>query len=745
MLMQISKAVICTVQAATVPTADPPAMSEPLPPPLQRLVHGRSHEPHAWLGVHVDGGVRVVRAWLPGASEAWLEPGARPMHRLHRHGLFLAPYDGPASGYRLRWRDAAGREYEGPDPYACSPGLDADDLTDFNRGRHRRAWTLLGAQPMTRDDLTGTRFSVWAPNAERVSVVGDFNGWDGRRHPMSVHGESGVWELFLPGVGPGALYKYELLPRDGGEPLLKTDPYGRSFELRPGTAARVPAPSRHAWLDQDWMQARPDWRDAPMAVYEVHLGSWRRRADGGFLDYRELAAQLTGYLADTGFTHVELLPITEHPLDASWGYQSTGFFAPTSRYGDPDDFRAFVDWMHRHGYGVILDWVPGHFPRDDWALARFDGTPLYEHADPQRAQTPDWGTLHFNFERFEVRSFLLSSALYWLQEFHLDGLRVDAVAAMLYLDFGRGPGQWTANVFGGHEDLAAVSLLRELNTATHGDCPGTFTVAEESSAWPAVTRPTWLGGLGFSMKWNMGWMHDTLGYFGHDPVHRSYHHDALTFGRLYAFDENFVLPYSHDEVVHGKGTLLARMPGDRWQRLANLRLLLALQFTWPGKKLLFMGQEFGAEAEWDEQRALDWAQATAPEHAAIRALVAELSRLYRRLPALHGWDFDARGFDWIDCHDAPHSVISFLRRYHEQQLAVVLNGTPVPRHGYRLGLPGPGHWRERLNTDSHWYGGSDLGNGGAVVVETVPWQGQPCSAVLTLPPLGALLLERVAG
>ncbi|WP_217647884.1 1,4-alpha-glucan branching protein GlgB [Dokdonella immobilis] len=617
---------------------------------------------------------------------------------------------------------------------------DAHALAEFGRGKHCRAWTLLGAHSAILEGVPGTRFAVWAPNAAAVSVAGDFNDWDVARNWMTACDDSGVWRAFLPGVGPGSLYKFALRARDGAL-MLRSDPYGRSFERRPGTAARVTAPSRHAWADHDWVRHRPDWREAPMAIYELHLGCWRRGEDGRFLNYREIAGQLVAYLADTGFTHVEVLPITEHPHDPSWGYQSTGFFAPTSRYGEPDDFRAFVDLLHQHHYGVILDWVPGHFPRDEGALARFDGTALYEHADPRRAGTPDWGTLHFNFARHEVRSFLLSSALYWLEEFHLDGLRVDAVAAMLYLDYGRRPGEWTPNPFGGREDLAATDFLRELNVITHGQCPGTFTIAEESSAWPAVSRPTWLGGLGFSMKWNMGWMHDVLGYFGRDPVHRSYHQDELTFGRLYAYDENFVLPLSHDEVVHGKGTLLRRMPGDRWQRFANLRLLLALQFTWPGRKLLFMGQEFGAWDEWSEQRALDWRQAAEPDHAGIRALVADLSRLYRDQPAMHRGDFEASGFEWIDCHDAPHSVVSFLRRDQGRQVAIILNCTPVPRFGYRVGLPLPGRWRERINSDSRHYGGSGLGNGGAVHTEPMPWQGQPHSVLATLPPLAALLLQ----
>ncbi len=710
---------------------------------LQRLADGCSHEPHAWLGLHDESGRHVVRAWLPDAYSACLDTvaGTLPMTPLEIKGLLTCACDvSTAAGYRLHWRDCHDTEYTELDAYAFPPELGDAELAEFNAGRHRRAWQLLGAHPMTRDGIAGTRFSVWAPNATGASVIGDFSSWDGRRYPMSVHGQSGVWEVFLPGIEAGALYKFELRTQNG-ERLIRTDPYGRAFELRPGTAARIVAPSRHEWNDDGWMRTRPDWREAPMAIYEIHLGSWRRRADGGFFGYREIAEQLTTYLADTGFTHVELLPIAEHPHDPSWGYQGAGFFAPTSRYGEPDDLRAFIDWMHQHGYGVILDWVPGHFPRNEGWLARFDGTALYEHADPRRAEAPDWGTLHFNLGRYEVRCFLVSSALFWLEEFHIDGLRVDDVASMLYLDYGRRPGQWTPNEFGGNEDLAAVGFLRELNIATHGEFPGTFTVAEESSAWPAVTRPTWLGGLGFSMKWNMGWMHDALAYFAHDPVHRSYHHDALTFGRLYAFDENFVLPFSHDEVVHGKGTLLTRMPGDRWQRFANLRLLLALQFTWPGKKLLFMGQEFGAETEWDEQRALEWGLEVVPEHSGVRRLVGDLSRLYRDMPALHRGDFEASGFAWIDCHDTLQSVLSFLRRGDGQQLAIVLNCTPVPRHGYRMGLPEPGNWRERLNTDSHWYGGGNLGNFGAIKARPEPWQGQPYSVVLTLPPLAALVLQ----
>ncbi|HEX7113406.1 MAG TPA: 1,4-alpha-glucan branching protein GlgB, partial [Mizugakiibacter sp.] len=601
------------------------------------------------------------------------------------------------------------------------------------------------AHVIERRGVVGTRFAVWAPNAERVSVVGDFNGWDGRRHPMTVHGSSGVWEIFVPDVGAGALYKFELRHRESGRVLLKSDPYGRTFEMRPGTAACVAGPRAFRWSDDAWMAAHPDWRHAPVAIYELHLGAWQRHADGGFAGYAELAEALVRHLAGSGFTHVELLPVTEHPLDDSWGYQSTGFFAPTRRHGLPDDFRAFVDTLHRHGYGVILDWVPGHFPRDDWALAQFDGTALYEHADPRRAEAPHWGSLKFNFARHEVRSFLISSALYWLEEFHLDGLRVDAVASMLYLDYGREDGDWLPNPHGGREDLDAVAFLRELNAAIREHRPRAATIAEESTAWPGVTRAPWLGGLGFTMKWNMGWMHDTLAYLAHDPVHRRYHHDQLTFARWYAFEEQFVLPLSHDEVVHGKRTLLGKMPGDRWQRFANLRLLYAYQFTWPGKKLLFMGQEFGASAEWDFARALDWAEAALPEHAGIRRLVDDLGRLYRERPALHAHDFDAEGFDWIDCHDALQSVLVYLRRGAGEAIVVALNFTPVPRYGYRIGLPQGGRYRELLNSDSHHYGGGDVGNGGAIEAEAVPWMGRAWSASLTLPPLGALLLAPQGG
>ena len=713
--------------------------SGPTSTDLRLLLEARHHAPASFLGPHPSSGGSVVRAFLPQARAAWVGGDRRPMRRIQDTPLFEA--DGvPPGSYELLWQDNGGHEHRHADAYAFPPELPQAELDAFNRGEHRRVQRLLGAHPMERAGVRGTRFAVWAPNAERASVVGDFNGWDGRRHPMNVRGSSGVWELFIPGVETGALYKFELRNRDSGEILLRADPYARATEEPPRSASRV-AVSHHAWGDAEWLVRRPDWRCSPIAIYELHAGSWRRRADGGFCSYRELADALVPYMADMGFTHVELLPVTEHPYNASWGYQTTGYFAPTARHGTPDDFRYFVDRCHQAGIGVILDWVPGHFPRDEHALARFDGTALYEHADPRRGEHPDWGTLVFNYGRNEVKSFLISSALHWLEEFHVDGLRVDAVASMLYLDYGRKAGEWLPNRRGGKENLEAVAFLQALNTASHGECPGTFTVAEESTAWPAVTRPDWLGGLGFSMKWNMGWMHDTLAYMREDPVHRRYHHERLTFGMLYAFTENFVLPFSHDEVVHGKGSLLGRMPGDAWQRFANLRLLFSYQFTYPGKKLLFMGDEFGMPGEWSHDVALPWALLDDPLHAGIRCLVRDLCRLYRSEPALYAGDFGSTGFEWVDCHDAQQSVVSYLRRGDVEDVLVVLNFTPVVRHAYRIGAPVPGFYRELLNSDAAVYGGSNVGNLGGVEADALPWMGRACSLSLTLPPLGALVLK----
>lgn len=710
---------------------------------VERLQEARLHAPEQLLGVHsTRAGVRV-QCWLPDAVSAHLEPDGLPLTRV-ADGLFT--WQGSAAAlsrpYRVGWQDSRGRELEHIDPYQFAPVLPLTELSEFNAGRHTRVGRLLGAHLQQREGVAGTRFAVWAPNAERVSVVGDFNHWDGRRHPMSARGDTGVWELFVPGLGDGDLYKYEIRNRDTGHVFLKADPFAARFELRPRTASVITRASDFHWTDGDWFERRPAWNEAPMSIYELHPGAWRRQADGRFLGYRELAEQLVPYLVQTGFTHVELLPVMEHPLDESWGYQCTGYFAPTRRFGEPDDFRAFVNRLHAAGIGVILDWVPGHFPADPHALAEFDGTALFEHRDARRARTAEWDTLAFNLGRNEVRSFLISSALHWLETFHADGLRVDAVAAMLYLDYGRSAGDWIPNVHGGREDLDAVAFLQQLNSVTHAECPGSVMIAEESTAWPGVSRPVWLGGLGFSMKWNMGWMHDTLDYFGHDPVHRRYHHDRLTFGMLYAYSENYVLPLSHDEVVHGKGSLYAKMPGDDWQKHANLRLLFSYLFTYPGKKLVFMGGEFAAAEEWSPGRGLDWARAEQPRPAGLQRLIADLNQLYRSRPELHADDFRPGGFEWIDCHDADQSVVSYLRRQGGREVVVILNATPVPRLGYRLGVPTAGHYRELLNSDAECYGGSNVGNLGGLLAEPTSWMGRPHSLVLTLPPLAALVLVR---
>jgi 1,4-alpha-glucan branching enzyme len=710
---------------------------------LRLLQQARHHDPFAVLGAHPDDEGVCVRVFLPGAREVRIVEGARALTRIEDSDVF--EWRGARAGlperYRIAWRDAHG-EHQRHDPYCFPPQLPDFDLHLFGEGRHWHAYHLLGAHPTTADGVAGVRFAVWAPNAGRVSVVGEWNGWDGRVHPMRVRGGSGVWELFIPELAPGTFYKYEIRHRDSGQIHVKTDPYGQHFELRPGNASRVPHPGQHAWGDGEWLAARAacDWQHRPMSIYEVHLSSWRRKADGGFLSYAEFAAQLIPYVRDLGFTHIELLPITEHPLDASWGYQTTGYYAPTSRFGTPDECRAFVDECHRNGLGVILDWVPAHFPKDAHGLARFDGSALYEHEDPRRGEHRDWGTLIYNYGRNEVRNFLLSSALYWMEEFHIDGLRVDAVASMLYLDYSREHGDWVPNQYGGNENLEALDFLRELNRVTHGRHPGTLMIAEESTAWPQVTRPTWVGGLGFSMKWNMGWMHDTLVYLSKDPVHRHFHHDQLTFGMLYAFTENFVLPFSHDEVVHGKRSMLDKMPGDAWQRFANLRLLYAYQWAYPGKKLMFMGGEFAHGREWDAAGELDWGLTQLSAHSGMQALVRDLNQLYCREVALHGHEFDWSGFEWIDCHDAGQSVISFLRKAGDENVVVVLNFTPVPRPGYRLGVPAPGYWRVLLNTDSTYYGGGNLGEPG-ITAEAVPWMNRPYSITLTLPPLAVVVLK----
>jgi 1,4-alpha-glucan branching enzyme len=621
-----------------------------------------------------------------------------------------------------------------------SPRLGELDLYLVGTGRHEELYAKLGAHVVEG----GVAFAVWAPNAEEVSVVGDWNSWTPASDPLRPVGDSGIWEGVVAGAREGQRYKYSLRSQTG-ELLEKADPYAFATEPPPATASVI-YESRYEWDDAEWLDRRRASRPhaGPMSIYEVHLGSWRLNPLEGNrpLSYRELGEELAAYANDLGFTHVELMPVMEHPFSGSWGYQVTGYFAPTARFGSPDDFRAFVDCLHGHGLGVILDWVPAHFPRDEFALARFDGTALYEHADPRRGAHPDWGTLVFNFGRHEVRNFLLANALFWLREFHADGIRVDAVASMLYLDYSRREGEWVPNAFGGREDLEAVAFLKELNEVVYAREPGVVSAAEESTAWPGVSRPTYLGGLGFGFKWNMGWMHDTLDYFQRDPVYRQFHHHQLTFSLMYAFSENFTLPLSHDEVVHGKGSLYSKMPGDRWRKLANLRALFAYMWAHPGKKLLFMGGELAQEQEWSHDRSLDWHLLEQRDNAGVQALVRELNRVYREEPALWECDHDPAGFRWLEPNDAPANVLAFARYSADgtRVLVCVSNLAPVPREGYRLGLPSAGRWREVLNTDSTYYGGSDVGNLGGVESEAVPWHDQPFSAPMTLPPLGVVWL-----
>ncbi len=715
---------------------------------MQRIIDARHHDPFEVLGRHNQGNVCRICVYLPDAEKLVLAESQVEIPRVAGTDFFQleASVEQIPERYLLEWKDKFGHLHRQHDPYSFPAQLPEFDLHLFSEGRHRHAYRFFGAHAHSVDDIEGVLFALWAPNAGRVSVVGNFNQWDGRVNPMRSRGGTGVWELFIPELEIGSLYKFEIRTQSG-DISLRSDPYGNYFQRRPETASVVVSDSAYEWRDETWLSARSksNWQQQPLSVYEVHLGSWRRDGQGEFLNYRELAHQLCEHVLNLGFTHIELLPITEHPFDGSWGYQTTGYFAPTSRYGAPDDFRYFVDHMHQHGIGVLLDWVPAHFPKDRHALAQFDGTALYEHEDPRKGEHRDWGTLIFNFGRNEVRNFLISSAVYWLEEFHIDGLRVDAVASMLYLDYSREPGDWVPNQYGGRENLEAVDFLRELNSVTHDLHPGTLMIAEESTAWPQVSRPTWLGGLGFSMKWNMGWMHDSLSYMSQDPIYRHYHHDLLTFGLLYAFTENFVLPFSHDEVVHGKGSMLDKMPGDDWQRFANLRLLYTYTFTYPGKKLLFMGCEFAQGREWDDAEQLEWFLLDYPHHRGITTLMTDLNRIYKELPPLHEVDFEYTGFEWIDCHDTSQSILSYLRKdRHGNELLVVLNFTPVPRDGYRIGVNVPGEYREIMNSDSEFYGGSNMGNGMPLVSEPIPWMGRDQSIELTLPPLGAILLQRVS-
>jgi 1,4-alpha-glucan branching enzyme len=624
--------------------------------------------------------------------------------------------------------------------------LTEDDLYLFNEGSHSRLYRKLGSHPAEVGGKGGTYFAVWAPDAERVSVIGDFNAWDGNKHRLNSRGSSGIWEGFLPGISPGTMYKYFVRSRYGGYRMDKIDPLAFYFEIPPRTASIV-WDLEYDWNDREWMRVRAeaDLHRKPMSIYEVHLGSWRRVPDEGtrMLSYRELADLLPAYIAEMGFTHVEFMPVTEHPFYGSWGYQTTGYFAPTSRYGTPQDFKYLVDALHRKGIGVILDWVPSHFPNDEHALGFYDGTHLYEHSDPRQGIHPDWNSLIFNYGRREVRSFLLSSAMFWLEEYHIDGLRVDAVASMLYLDYSRKPGEWRPNIYGGNENLEAISLLRRFNEDTYRQCPGVQTIAEESTAWPMVSKPTYLGGLGFGFKWDMGWMHDMLTYITLDPIHRRFHQNDLTFRMLYAFTENFVMPLSHDEVVHGKASLLNKMPGDDWQKFANLRLLLGYMYAMSGKKLLFMGGEFGQRGEWNHEESLEWHLLAYEPHQGLQRWVRDLNALYRNEPALYLLDCEPAGFEWVDCSDAESSVISWIRKTPagDSTILAVCNFTPVPRGGYRVGVPHGGMWREVLNSDAADYGGSGKGNAGGFDAEAIPCHGRPFSLNLTLPPLGICLFK----
>ena len=713
---------------------------------LDTVAQGQYYLPHAVLGAHLSDGSVTIRTVHHLADAVQIVTPDQTVDAVHeRSGVWVAVFecdDIPDYRVRVTYGDQTTLM---DDPYRFLPTLGEMDIYLISEGRHEELWKVLGAHlthytgPM--GDVEGVAFAVWAPNASAVRVVGDFNYWDGTASAMRSLGSSGVWELFIPGVGVGARYKFEIRG-PGGNWFQKADPMARATEIPPATASVV-TDRFHRWDDDEWMDRRAHTtpHTAAMSVYEVHIGSWKQG-----LGYRQLADELIAYVTEAGFTHVEFMPVAEHPFGGSWGYQVTSYYAPTSRYGTPDDFRYLVARLHQAGIGVILDWVPAHFPKDDWALARFDGTPLYEDPDPLRGEHPDWGTYVFNFGRREVRNFLVANALYWLEEFHVDGLRVDAVASMLYLDYSRKEGQWRPNQYGGREHLEAIQFLQEANATAYRRHPGIVMVAEESTAWPGVTAPTSGGGLGFGMKWNMGWMNDTLRYMQEDPVNRRWHHGELTFSLVYAFSENYILPLSHDEVVHGKGSLVSKMPGDKWQKMASLRALYAYQWSHPGKQLLFMGQEFGQEQEWTEQHSLDWWLLDDDLHSGLLSLVSALNRIYRNEPAL--WDDDYTGFEWIDASDGDHNVISHIRKGmgsdHKQRLLVcVTNFAGTPHEGYRVGLPFSGQWEEILNTDSEEFGGSGVINMGPVISEDVPWNGRPASAELRVPPLGALWLRPV--
>jgi 1,4-alpha-glucan branching enzyme len=740
-------------------TTSTPSVSTVSPEQVDLLIHANHWNPFQALGPHVidvDGKAAVaIRALLPEAARAWVvdltrgEPGTRlPMEVIHPDGLFevlVLGRDLPFP-YRIVVENHDGHAWEFVDAYQFGPVLTDFDLHLLREGTHYRNFERLGAHLREHEGFRGVHFAVWAPNAMRVSVVGDFNHWDGRRHPMRNTGATGVWELFIPDLVEGEVYKFEIKSRFNSYLVQKADPYGFAAEVRPKTASVVWDVTDFEWSDETWMAERAQRQslDAPIAVYEIHLGSWKRKPEEGnrFLNYRELADDLVIHLEATNFTHIELMPINEHPFDGSWGYQPVGYFAPTARFGTPDDFAYFVDTLHRHGFGVIVDWVPAHFPRDLHGLGYFDGTHLYEHEDPRLGEHRDWGTKIFNYGRAEVRNFLYGNALFWLERYHIDGLRVDAVASMIYLDYSREPGEWVPNAHGGNENLDAIDFLKTFNELCHREHPGVLTIAEESTSFSGVSRPTYLGGLGFSLKWNMGWMNDTLKYFEKDPIHRKYEHGGLTFSLIYAFHENFMLPLSHDEVVHGKRSLLDKMPGDLWQKFANLRLLYGYMYGHPGKKLLYMGCEIAQWREWTHEDSLDWHLMQWPNHQGIFQVLSDLNALYRAQPALHQIDFEWQGFEWLELHDWENSVLAFLRRGRDGSgVVVVCNFTPIPRYDYRIGVPTAGYYRELLNTDAGIYGGSNLGNEGGVWSREEAHSGRPYQIGLSLPPLGVLFLK----
>jgi 1,4-alpha-glucan branching enzyme len=719
------------------------------PDEVAQIVKGQYANPFAILGLQKPHGIWVARTFIPYAETvlAFSRDG-KPLGQLERRdpeGFFEGKVD-IADRQPIRYRAAnAGGEWDVFDPYSFGPVLGPMDDYYINEGTHLRLFDKLGAHAMEFEGVSGVHFAVWAPNARRVSVVGSFNDWDGRRHPMRNRIDTGIWEVFIPSIGPGTIYKYEIVGKDGTLQPLKADPFARQSELRPRTASVVADPTPFDWSDAKYLEQRgkKDWRRTPISIYEVHLGSWRKRADGHFMSYDQLAEQLIPYAKDMGFTHLELLPVSEHPFDPSWGYQPTGLYSPTSRFGDPVGFKRFIDAAHKAGLGVILDWVPAHFPTDEHGLARFDGTALYEHEDPRHGYNPDWNTAIYNFGRKEVSAYLVNNALYWFEEFHVDGLRVDAVASMLYLDYSRQPGQWVPNEFGGNHNLEAVEFLKRVNSEVYRLHPGALMIAEESTAWSGVSAPVFTGGLGFGFKWNMGFMNDTLRYMSRNAIHRRYHHNDMTFAALYAFSENYVLPLSHDEVVHGKGSLLAKMPGDDWQQFASLRAYYGFMWGWPGKKLLFMGQEFAQREEWNESKGLDWWLLDAGMHEGVRRLIMDLNSAYRELAALHGRDNEPDGFEWLIGNDHANSVFAWTRKANGSSPAVVIsNMTPVPRDNYRVPMPRAGHWSERVNTDAGWYGGGNTGNQGKVVAlssEGKSWM--PAYADLYLPPLATLILK----